>query len=74
MCRNVIKEFDALDKAFLRRIRKHRPQELLSVGAADNIRHLDYYGERIYSIADYAKWLRVQRDFKKTGRLPHRLG
>lgn len=71
---DFIKGFDKKDNEFLSRIRKHRPQELLSVGAADNIRVLDYYGERITSVKEYRSWLRVQRDFKKTGRLPHRLG
>ena len=49
----MLTQFDAMDKNFLGRIKKHRPQDLLSVGAADNIRILDYYGERIHSVKDY---------------------
>ena len=63
-----------MDKQFLRRVIKHRPVDLHNVGAADNVGHLDYYGEKIYSISDYRKWLKIQRDFKITGKLPHRLG
>ncbi|KAJ3302032.1 TIM23 complex component [Kappamyces sp. JEL0829] len=72
--RSVLDAFDRLDAQFLRRIQKWRPSDLTSVGASDNVRHLDFYGERIGSVKGYRAWLKIQRDFKKTGRLPHRLG
>jgi import inner membrane translocase subunit TIM23 len=67
------KLYDQMNREFTRRISKNRPQELWQVGAGDNVRVLDYYGERVFSLQDYRKWLRIQKNFKRTGKLPHKL-
>ncbi|KAJ3319141.1 TIM23 complex component [Boothiomyces sp. JEL0866] len=70
----TLKEFDTKEKQFLNRLKKYRPSDYASVGAGDNVGYLDYFGERIQSVKDYRVWLKKQRNFKKTGKLPHRLG
>jgi import inner membrane translocase subunit TIM23 len=70
--RSVIKHFDQKDLDFAKRIAKNRPQ-LVKVSASENTRILDYFGERIDSVQGYKKWLQIQRNYKKTGKLPHRL-
>ncbi|KAI8891867.1 mitochondrial import protein Pam17 [Globomyces pollinis-pini] len=72
--KNILSQFDTKEKEFLMKIRKYRPKDLISVGPGDNARVLDYFGERIGSVKDYHAWLKVQRNFRKTGKLPHRLG
>jgi import inner membrane translocase subunit TIM23 len=64
--------FDVKDSIFNQKIIKHRPP-LVKVSASENTRILDYFGERIHSVKDYKKWLKIQRQYKKTGKLPHRL-
>ncbi|KAJ3271225.1 TIM23 complex component [Terramyces sp. JEL0728] len=49
----TLKEFDAMEKQFLNRLKKYRPTDLGSVGAGDNVGYLDYFGERIQSVKDY---------------------
>jgi mitochondrial import inner membrane translocase subunit TIM23 len=70
--RSVISKFDHKDVEFNKRIVSHRPP-LVRVSASENTRILDYFGERIDSVEGYKKWLRIQRNYKKTGKLPHRL-
>lgn len=49
----TLKEFDAMETQFLKRLKKYRPSDYASVGAGDNVGYLDYFGERIQSVKDY---------------------
>ena len=72
---SVLKTREYIQKELIlnSRIQKYRPLDLSHVGAGDNLKYLDYYGERINSLQDYKSWLKRQFNFKKTGKLPHRL-
>ena len=65
--------FRAKELKFTHRINKYRPKDLTMVGAGDNLKSLDYYGERVFSLNGYRQWLKRQQKFKLTGKLPHRL-
>ncbi len=71
--KDSLRAFYDKEADFLLRIKKNRSSDLSSVGVNDDIRRLDYYGERITSVAKYRSWLKIQKDFIKTGRLPIRL-
>lgn len=59
----TLKHFDAREKEFFKRIAKYRPKEISLarlVGQPQTAAH-DYYGEKIYSVADFRAWIRKQR-------------
>jgi hypothetical protein len=71
--KEFLQVFDQKERNLSKRIRLNRAADLSKVGVEANTGHLDYFGEKIHSVKDYRKWLIIQRDFKKTGKLPHRL-
>ncbi|KAI8920434.1 mitochondrial import protein Pam17 [Entophlyctis helioformis] len=75
---NTIKAFEHAKKELYDRILKHRPKELPMFGAGGGpgtgvasriATPPDYYGEKIYSAADYRAWIRKQRRFISASKL-----
>ena len=58
----VVNLVDARDKEFFQRVIKYRSDA--SKSSPQN-QIPDYYGEKIKSVAEYRKWLRKQRKFKR---------
>ncbi|KAJ3041041.1 TIM23 complex component [Rhizophlyctis rosea] len=63
--REVTQALDRYDKEFFHRIQRHRPKEIAAASPIPGQQGgmPDYYGEKIYSVADYRSWLRKQRKF-----------
>nr|KAJ3418850.1 TIM23 complex component [Polyrhizophydium stewartii] len=62
----LLRAFDAKEKEFHKHIVRHRPVNLPQFAGQSGTRlptPPDYYGEKIFSLADYRKWIRRQRRF-----------
>ncbi|KAF2259177.1 mitochondrial import protein Pam17 [Lojkania enalia] len=58
--RNIRSEFEAKEREFYNRVKRHRVDPTSS-SMANPVP--DYYGEKIGSVADYRRWLKDQRAF-----------
>lgn len=68
--KNTIASFDKCNKNFYNRITKFRAPNSANVSPIPNLSSPDYYGEKIFSAADYRKWLKKQRLLLRRRTLP----